>query len=194
MLEVATKAVLALAEVMATAPVIDCAFTFAFRLARAAALRLPDDLTHTPEAPETAPVVKVPALVVSRSTMPALLVTLPTEALPAASSVMLPVAEPDVDVKVLPAVKVAAPPLTTKDETVSPVLDVASKAVLALAEAMVTELSSDSARTFAFKLVRAPLLRWSEDLSNTPEIPETAPVVKVPALVSRSTMPALVVT
>jgi hypothetical protein len=28
-------------------------------------------------------------------------------------SVMLPVAEPDVDVKVLPAFKLAAPPLTT---------------------------------------------------------------------------------
>ena len=112
-LEVAAKAVLALAEVMLTAPVIDCAFTFAFRLAKAPALRLPDDLSKTPEAPETVPVVKVPALVVSRSTMPALLVTLPTEALPAALSVMLPVAEPDFEVKVLPAFKLAVPPLTT---------------------------------------------------------------------------------
>ena len=78
--------------------------------------------------------------------------------------------------------------------SVNPVLDVANKAVLALAEAMVTEPSLDSACTFAFKLVRAPVLRWSDDLSKTPEIPDTAPVVKVPPLVSRSTMPALVVT
>ena len=108
----ATKAVLALAEVMATAPVIDCAFTFAFRLAKAPALRLPDDLSKTPEAPETAPVVNVPVMVVSRFTMPALLVTLPTEALPAAPSVMLPVAVPVVDENVEPAVKLALPALT----------------------------------------------------------------------------------
>ena len=111
-LELATKAVLALAEVMATAPVTDCAFTFAFKLVSKPVLRLPDDLTNTPETPETVPVVNVPVLVVSRSTTPALLVTLPTEALPAASSVMLPVAVPVVDVNVEPAVKLAAPPLT----------------------------------------------------------------------------------
>ena len=127
--------------------------------------------------------------------MPALLVTLPTEALPAASSVMLPVAEPDVDVKVLPAVKVAAPPLTTKDETVSPVPAVVTKAVLALAEVMATAPVTDCAFTFAFKLVSKPVLRLPEDLSSTPETPETVPVVKVPVLVvSKFTMPALLVT
>ena len=99
--EVASNAVLARAEVMATEPVSDWAFTFAFRLVSAPVLRLPEDLSSTPETPETAPVVKVPALD-SRSTMPALLVTVPTEALPVASSVMLPVAV------VLPALSVPA--------------------------------------------------------------------------------------
>ena len=46
------------------------------------------------------------------ATVPALLVTAPTVELPTASRVMLPLAVPDVPVKVVPAVKAAVPALT----------------------------------------------------------------------------------
>ena len=107
----ATRAVAALAVVTATEPVSDWAFTLALVLVTVVATRLPEDLSRTPEVPETAPVVKVP-VVDCKSTAPVLLVTAPVEALPTALKVMLPDAVPEVAVNVPADVKVAVPPLT----------------------------------------------------------------------------------
>ena len=100
-----------MAVVTATEPATDWTFTLALVLVSAPVTRLPEDLSSTPEVPETAPVVSVPP-VDFRSTVPALLVAAPVEALPAALKVMLPDAVPEVDVKAAPDVKVAVPPLT----------------------------------------------------------------------------------
>ena len=106
----AIRLVLALAEAKATEPAVDWALMPVPVLVKAPALRLPEDLSAK-AAPVTAPVAKVPA-VTSRSTVPALLVTAPTVELPTASRVMLPLAVPDVPVKVVPAVKAAVPAFT----------------------------------------------------------------------------------
>ncbi len=189
----ATKLLPALAEAMATEPVLDWALMPALALVTAPEPRLPEDLSTTPFKPDTAPVVRVPA-VTSRSTVPALLVTTPTLVLPTASSVMLPLAVPLVPVKVVPAVKVAVPPLTVYVGRDKLVLASTNKPVPALAEAKATEPAVDWALMPALVLVSAPVLRLPEDLSKTAMPPDTAPVVNVPAVTSRSTVPALLVT
>ncbi len=107
----ATKLEAALAEVMTTDPAVDEALMPALVLVSAPVPSLAEDLSKTALPPDTAPVVKVPS-VTSRSTVPALLVTVPTLVLPTASRVMLPLAVPLVPVKVVPAVKAAVPALT----------------------------------------------------------------------------------
>ena len=113
-LALTTKPVLALAEAKATEPAVDCALIAALVLVRAPVLRLPEDLTATAEEPDTAPVVKVPA-VTSTSTAPVLLLSVPTLVLPVASRVMLPVALALVAERVPPA----APNTTVPDLAVT---------------------------------------------------------------------------
>ena len=97
-------------------------------------------------------------------------------------------------VKSVPAFTWAAPPLTANEVMLSVVPDLAAKPVLALAAVTATEPVKDSVFTLPFKLVNAPVPRLPEDLSKTAAPPDTAPVVSVPPVTSRSTVPALLVT
>ena len=73
------------------------------------------------------------------------------------------------------------------------VLALATKLVPALADVKATEPVVDWAWMLALVLVTAPAIRFPVDLSATAFRPDTAPVVKVPPVTSRLTVPALLV-